>query len=243
MLKIAICENDVNHIYLLEKMILEWGDKVSKKVIIDRYMSAEAFLFQLEDINAYHLLIVEAKMNKISGIKLVERIRKHNKDMEVIFISDTIKYALYGYKVRAIDYLIKPIDKKELERPLEILKEKMNKIGELSTKIVIEYGKKNIKIDYNNIIYCIMFSPYIDICTVNDKFTIRKKISDMEKILPSNLFIRCHKSYLVNVKYIRQVTKKNIIMENKQVIPISRGKYDYVNEVFSDYFYGKDRGL
>lgn len=239
MLKIAICENDVNHIYLLEKMILEWSEKVSKKVIIDRYISAEAFLFQLEDINAYHLLIVEAKMNKMSGIKLVERIRKHNKDMEVIFISDTIKYALYGYKVRAIDYLIKPIDKKELERPLEIVKDKVNKMGELSSKIVIEYGKKNIKIDYNNIIYCIMFSPYIDICTVNDKFTIRKKISDMEKILPSNLFIRCHKSYLVNVKYIRQVTKKNIIMENKQVIPISRGKYDYVNEVFSDYFYGK----
>lgn len=239
MLKIAICENDVNHIYLLEKMILEWGDKVSKKVIIDRYMSAEAFLFQLEDINAYNLLIVEAKMNKMSGIKLVERIRKHNKDMEVIFISDTIKYALYGYKVRAIDYLIKPIDKKELERPLEIVKDKVNKMGEFSSKIVIEYGKKNIKIDYNNIIYCIMFSPYIDICTVNDKFTIRKKISDMEKILPSDLFIRCHKSYLVNVKYIRQVTKKNIIMENKQVIPISRGKYDYVNEVFSDYFYGK----
>lgn len=239
MLKIAICENDVNHIYLLEKMILDWSEKVSKKVIIDRYISAEAFLFQLEDINAYHLLIVEAKMNKMSGIKLVERIRKHNKDMEVIFISDTIKYALYGYKVRAIDYLIKPIDKKELERPLEILKDKINKMAELSSKIVIEYGKKNIKIDYNKIIYCIMFSPYIDICTVNDKFTIRKKISDMEKILPSNLFIRCHKSYLVNVKYIRQVTKKNIIMENKQVIPISRGKYDYVNEVFSDYFYSK----
>ena len=159
--------------------------------------------------------------------------------MEVIFISDTIKYALYGYKVRAIDYLIKPIDKKELERPLEIVKDKVNKMGELSSKIVIGYGKKNIKIDYNNIIYCIMFSPYIDICTVNDKFTIRKKISDMEKILPSDLFIRCHKSYLVNVKYIRQVTKKNIIMENKQVIPISRGKYDYVNEVFSDYFYSK----
>lgn len=239
MLKIAICENDAGHIYLLEKMILEWSEKVHKKVIIDRYISAEAFLFQLEDINAYHLLIVEAKMNKMSGIKLVERIRKHNKDIEVIFISDTIKYALYGYKVRAIDYLIKPIDKKELERPLEIVKDKVNKMGELSSKIVIEYGKKNIKIDYNNIIYCIMFSPYIDICTVNDKFTIRKKISDMEKILPSNLFIRCHKSYLVNVKYIRQVTKKNIIMENKQVIPISRGKYDYVNEVFSDYFYSK----
>lgn len=239
MLKIAICENDVSHIYLLEKMILDWSEKVSKKVIIDRYISAEAFLFQLEDINAYHLLIVEAKMNKMSGIKLVERIRKHNKDIEVIFISDTIKYALYGYKVRAIDYLIKPIDKKELERPLEIVKDKVNRMGELSSKIVIEYGKKNIKIDYNNIIYCIMFSPYIDICTVNDKFTIRKKISDMEKILPNDLFIRCHKSYLVNVKYIRQVTKKNIIMENKQVIPISRGKYDYVNEVFSDYFYGK----
>lgn len=239
MLKIVICENDVNHIYLLEKMILEWSEKVSKKVTIDRYISAEAFLFQLEDTNSYHLLIVEANMNKMSGMELVGKIRKSNKDIEIIFISDTIKYALYGYKVRAIDYLIKPIDKKELERPLEIVKDKVNKMGELNSKIVIEYGKKNIKIDYNNIIYCIMFSPYIDICTVNDKFTIRKKISDMEKILPSDLFIRCHKSYLVNVKYIRQVTKKNIIMENKQVIPISRGKYNYVNEIFSDYFYGK----
>lgn len=81
-----------------------------------------------------------------------------------------------------------------------------------------------------------MFSPYIDIYTTSDKITIRKKISDMEQMLPKENFIRCHRSYLVNIKYIKVVNKDAITLENGIKIPISRGKYEEVNEAFINYF-------
>ena len=80
-----------------------------------------------------------------------------------------------------------------------------------------------------------MFSPYIDIHTKEQKITLRKKISDIEELLPNKYFVRCHRSYIVNVMHIRSVIKTNVILENGVKIPISRGKYNEVNDAFINY--------
>ncbi|MBC5625749.1 LytTR family transcriptional regulator [Clostridium sp. NSJ-49] len=80
-----------------------------------------------------------------------------------------------------------------------------------------------------------MFSPYIDIHTNSEKITLRKKISEIEKILPSEYFIRCHRSYIVNVKYIKAIIKNNVLLVSGLKIPISRGKYKEVNDAFINY--------
>ncbi|WP_373598999.1 LytR/AlgR family response regulator transcription factor [Paraclostridium bifermentans] len=57
----------------------------------------------------------------------------------------------------------------------------------------------------------------------------------MEKILPSKYFVRCHRSYIVNVKHIKTITKNNVFLENGVKVPISRGKYKEINDTFIDY--------
>ena len=80
-----------------------------------------------------------------------------------------------------------------------------------------------------------MFSPYIDIHTNSEKITLRKKISEIEEVLPSEYFIRCHRSYIVNVKYIKAIIKNNVLLVSGLKIPISRGKYKEVNDAFINY--------
>lgn len=101
--------------------------------------------------------------------------------------------------------------------------------------IVLETSKKSVKLSYDDIHYCIMFSPYIDIHTYSEKITVRKKISEIETMLPDEHFVRCHRSYIVNIRYIKSIEKCNLVLENGVKIPISRGRFKELNEVFINY--------
>ena len=170
----------------------------------------------------------------MSGIELSNIIRERNKVVDIVFVTGFFKYALHGYRVGALQYLIKPIDKLDLYFCLDKTMDRINNKDE-SSKIIIETPKKIIKLDYNEIHYCIMFSPYIDIHTNSEKITLRKKISEIEKILPSKYFVRCHRSYIVNVKYVKSILKNSVLLENGIEIPISKGKYEEINDSFINY--------
>ena len=194
-MKIAICEDEVVQINLLNNHIKKWAKEKDIEISIDNFTTAESFLFEWSDYDQYDIIFLDIKLSKMSGIELSNIIREKNKDMDIVFVTGFFKYALHGYRVGALQYLIKPIESSDLYFCLD---KSLNRItNEFKESILIlETTKKTIKLDYNDINYCIMFSPYIDIHTNSGKITLRKKISEIEEVLPSEYFIRCHRSYL-----------------------------------------------
>lgn len=233
-MKVAICEDQSEQIDLLNNKIKKWAKDKDINISIDDFTSAESFLFQWLDYDKYDVVFLDINMSKMSGIELSNIIREKNKTIDIVFVTGFFKYALHGYRVGALQYLIKPINTLDLYSCLDKVLYRTNDKDETS-KLIVETTKKVIKLDYNEIYYCIMFSPYIDVHTKSEKIVLRKKISEMEKILPSKYFVRCHRSYIVNVKYIKTITKNNVFLENGVKVPISRGKYKEINDTFIDY--------
>ena len=231
-MNIAICEDEAVQAELLNIQIKNWASENNINISIDNFENAESFLFKWWDYDKYDIIFLDIKLGKMSGIELSNIIREKSKIVDIVFTTGHFKYALHGYKVGALQYLMKPINKLDLHFCLDKSLERIN--NEID-KIVIETTKKNIKIDYNEIYYCIMFSPYLDIHTKSDKISLRKKISEIEEVLPSKYFVRCHRSYIVNVKHIKSITKNNVLLENGVSVPISRGKYKAINDAFIDY--------
>ncbi len=234
-MKIAVCDDQSIQVDLINDYIKEWAKKSGINVYIDNFSSGESFLFEWDDYNKYDIIFLDIEMNKISGIELSNIIREKNKIVDIVFVTGIFKYALHGYKVGALQYLLKPIKNTDIYECLDRTKSRIIEQCGQSKFITIETPKKIIKLDYDTIEYCIMFSPYIDIHTNSEKITLRKKISDIEKLLPKKYFVRCHRSYLVNVKYIKLISKEYIILENGLRVPISRGKYKEVNDAFINY--------
>lgn len=233
-MKVAVCEDEVIQINLLNNQIENWAKEKGIDISIDNFKTAESFLFQWSDYDKYDIIFLDIKLSEMSGIELSNRIREKNKTIDIVFVTGFFKYALHGYRVSALQYLMKPIDTSDLYFCLDKTFNRVNSKDEIST-LVIETTKKIIKLDYNKINYCIMFSPYIEVHTNSEKITLRKKISEMEEILPSKYFVRCHRSYIVNVKYIKSITKNNVLLENGINIPISRGKYNEINDAFINF--------
>ena len=146
-----------------------------------------------------------------------------------------IEYALHGYKVSAMQYLLKPIKQDDIYSCLNKVLERIDSTDESSKFMIIKTPKKSMKLNYDEIYYFEMFSPNIVIHTIKEEIALRKKISEIEKELKSSSFIRCHRSYIVNLKYVKSISKKTIILENEVNIPLSRNKYKEVNDYFINY--------
>ena len=173
-MKIAVCEDQVAQSDLLNIQIKNWAKEKDINISIDNFETAESFLFQWSDYNKYDVIFLDIKMAKMSGIELSNIIREKNKDVEIVFVTGFFKYALHGYRVGALQYLIKPIKISDLYLCLNKVQDRINDKSEVST-LIIETPKKIIKLNDNEIHYCIMFSPYIDIHTSSGKITLRKK--------------------------------------------------------------------
>ena len=233
-MKIAICEDQAVQVNLLNNKIKKWANDYDIEGTINNFTTAESFLFEWEDYDKYDIIFLDIKLGKISGVELSNIIREKNKNVDIVFVTGFFKYALHGYKVGALQYLMKPIKISDLYFCLNKTQERISNKND-KYMMILETPKKYIKLNCNEIHYCIMFSPYIDIHTSSEKITVRKKISELEREIPSKYFIRCHRSYIVNLKYVKSITKDSVVLESGIRIPISRGRYKDINDTFINY--------
>lgn len=186
------------------------------------------------------LVFLDINMPEISGISFAKSI---NNDIKVIFTTAYRDYAVEGFELKAVDYLLKPISFERLQKALhsyfEIYgaKEHSNLVLETNSDFIfVRSERKMIKIDFDTIIYIESYSDYLKIhlnasTALNTSATVitRETISSIEAKLPKALFLRIHRSYIISIASINSFTNEHITIQNK-ALPISR---TYKKEVFS----------
>ncbi|WP_317327183.1 LytTR family DNA-binding domain-containing protein [Turicibacter sanguinis] len=233
-LNIGICDDNNLQLTINKTYLLEWATVNKLEIRLSTFNNAKEFLFEFNENDNFDLIILDIKLGDLNGIELAKKIREKNQIVKIIFITGYTDYSLAGYKVQALDYLIKPIDKKELFKSLDNYLLTHNITNE---KIFyVEKGNKLYRFFYNEIKYFTSFDHYIDIYTTHQIFTFRGKISIIEEQLNNAIFYRCHRSYIVNIKAIKKITKNYLILEDNTQIPISRGRYKQTYELVLNTF-------
>jgi len=171
------------------------------------------------------LVFLDINMPEISGISFAKSI---NKDIKVIFTTAYRDYAVEGFELKAVDYLLKPVSFERLKKALDTYFDLYGTITETDTSSVevsdfmfVRSDRKMIKIDYDAIIYIESYSDYLKIHLENDTIVTRETISAIEAKLPKQQFLRIHRSYIISIKYIQSYSNEHITI-NKQALPISR---------------------
>ena len=141
-MKIAVCDDQSIQVDLINDYIKEWSKKSGINVYIDNFSSGESFLFEWDDYNKYDIIFLDIEMNKISGIELSNIIREKNKIVDIVFVTGIFKYALHGYKVGALQYLLKPIKNTDIYECLDRTKSRITEECGQSKFITIETPKK-----------------------------------------------------------------------------------------------------
>lgn len=180
------------------------------------------------------LVFLDIKMPEISGIELLKFVK--NPPM-VIFTTAFREYAADGFDLNAVDYLVKPFS---FERFLQAINKvaksamyshKKNETveGVIVSSVFIKDGTKLIQIDMEEILFVEALREYIKIVTPGKKYLVHQSMKSLELKLPSNNFLRIHKSFIVAINKINSI-EGNTISIADYTLPISRQWKDHIIE-------------
>ena len=233
MLKIAICDDNEEHISALRKLLDEWAGNKPFAVIIYEYQSADSFLFSYPD-KPCDMILLDIEMKNLNGMELAKKLRENGDMLPIIFITGYSDYIGQGYDVEALHYLLKPVEKEKLFDVLD----RYTKKRDPKNDIVLSCGDNHIRVDSENIRYCEARGKKTEVHVPDKNILIcNSGIHDLQKILGEN-FMFCHRSYLVNLRFIKSISKTEIEIDGGENIPLSRRLYKEVNERFIEFYTG-----
>lgn len=222
MIKIAVCDDEPLTCGLLHNMIEDHLKKYSQSFRINCYSNGE----NLPD-TGYDILLLDIQMPGINGIELARRIRKNGNPCAIIFITVIKERVFDAFEVEAVDYLCKPIDATRLSRALDRAIQHIRKRESQVLFIQTMNWCKTVKLD--SILYCEVINRKIFLHTKEGVIEYYSRLSDVEKQLDSR-FVKCHRSYLVNLDFLSEYSKDSLTLTNGETIPVSQTRRKHFME-------------
>ena len=235
MLKIAVCDDELHHRIQLVDMIQKALQLKNMQYYIYQYENGEELLQAKLKIDLYFL---DIRMNKLSGIETAKKIREVNEKAIIIFITALKEYVFDAFDVRAFHYILKPISEGKLR---EVIYSALLQLDGTDKFILTKTISECTKIFIKDILYIEAQLRKISIHTTYDIIEYYHKLSDVEDELKEYNFFRCHKSYIVNLKYIKRYDNVFITLKNEEKIYLSKHKFSDFSKVFM--YYLKSEGL
>tara|TARA_B110000503_G_scaffold8682_1_gene11816 strand:- start:151 stop:867 length:717 start_codon:yes stop_codon:yes gene_type:complete len=195
--------------------------------------------FEVANQQKIDIFFLDINMPDISGLSLAKSI---NQKAKIIFTTAYREYAVDGFNLKAVDYLLKPIS---FDRFLQSIHKYFEGVSFIDSEIKIEKSvlkndfifvrsdRKMIKINFDEIQYVESLSDYIKIHSADKTITTRETISNIETKLPAKNFLRIHRSYIVNLKKMNSYTNEFVEI-GKNAIPISRTYKENVLKKLTD---------
>lgn len=201
MLNFVICDDNQNMLNKLSKILdsIFISNNVDANITFQSTNPTEILDFAKSHNVDVFVLDIQLKSN-MSGLELAEKIRETNKDCYLIFTTGHLEYSLVAYKLKTFDYVAKPITVERLEETVLRLVEDVN--GQPRKYIKID--SKNTLVDENEILYIKREGMKLIYHTSSRDYEAYSSFAKMEPLLPKN-FIRCHKSFIVNINKIVHV--------------------------------------
>lgn len=184
-----------------------------------------------EELLAYagrlDILFLDIQMEPVNGMEAARRLRAAGSDVTIIFVTALEEYVYQAFDVGAFHYLVKPFAQAKfyevLQRAAEERKQKWD-AGTVEAGLVIKKGKRTRRVLLCEILWLEVFNRKIVLHTAEEEIEFYGRLSEMETRLGED-FVRCHRAYIVNMRYIVRYDACGITLENGGVIPLAKQKY------------------
>ncbi|CEQ16544.1 LytR/AlgR family response regulator transcription factor [Paraclostridium sordellii] len=232
MLNIVICEDEIEQQEILKDYLEQILNEINSKYEILIFNSGEELFKNYPD--NIDIFLLDIQMDGLNGMEVARKIRQiDKKEVEIIFTTSLIEYIQEGYEVRAYRYLLKPIKLEDLKKHIILCIEELTK----NKEIYIAVNEKNntCKVKISEITYIEIQKREMTIHTINEDYTINSSMSKLENELSKYNFYRCHKSFMVNIDFIKNIKQYIAILDNKEEVPISRYRFKETKSRFLSY--------
>ncbi len=230
MLRVAIVEDDINCVKSYENYLTQYGKQNDITFQINRFQDGEDIVEGYEPV--YDIVLMDIEMRFMDGMTAAERIREIDKEVVIIFVTNMVNYAVKGYAVNALDFLVKPVSAFALYHCLDRAMERLTK-KEKHYLIVKNKGDFK-KINMDEIYYLESKGHDLLVHTVDDTLLTNGTMKEMEGKLEQYHFCRCNKGYLVNLQHVNAITDGMAVVGEDSLV-ISRPRKKIFLEKLTEY--------
>ena len=222
-MRIAIVDDNVTHLEALGTMIRQYAQEKNIEVEVDKFAEGFTFFDQYEK-RRYDAVFLDVIMTGMTGIEIAKILRKSDKHISIVFATTSAKNAIMGYKVNAVDYMIKPISYTNLRLTMnKLIKIRENNKEKKIIQLKIEGGVVFINVE--DVVYIESKRHNCVFHTQNEEYTTPLSIGAIEKEYEQYHLVRCQKSHIVNLAHVKKIKGNNVYLgENELPIPVSRDK-------------------
>lgn len=234
MIRVALVEDEAASRQILTEYLERFSRETGEKIHITVFPDGAEIV---DDYKAnYDIILMDILMSYMDGMKAAKAIRKVDKEVVIIFITNTPQYVMKGYTVDALDYVLKPVSyfafSQRMQRALERMKRRTRKY----ISVVFQGGMR--KLDVSRILYIEVVNHSLIYHLTDEDLEAKGSLSELEESLRPYNFFRCSKCYLVNLEHVESVTENSVSVGGDQ-IQVSRAKKkalmdalnNYINEV------------
>lgn len=234
MFRIAICDDE--SLFAEELKELLSGYMMEKGLVfeIDIYGSGEALIELGIEVIKYTAVFLDINMEKIDGIKAAEKIREVSREVFIVFVTAFVNYSLEGYRLDVMRYLLKGnVDFPSMVN--ECVDALVDKLSYSVTKREFDFKEGKREISLERLLYVESNLHKLEFHVMEDDlkiYTMYETLNALESKLVAKDFVRIHQSYLVNIKYIKNVVRYKVVLTNGIELVIPKARYTYVKEQF-----------
>lgn len=226
-IKVAVIDDLESERETLKSYLARMETDGKQSFSVKYYTCSEEVLDNTE--NKFDIMIFDIDMPGMNGMDAAREIRKRDNNVVIMFVTNVAQYAINGYEVNAVDYVLKPLSYYDFVMKINraINKVSLNK----DSSIVVDSLDGVCSLKISEIVYVEVMLHYVIYHTKSGDYRSRGSMKDVEKELYLHSFRRCHKSYLVNLKYVKMIKTLEIEIDGGTILPISRKwKNDFMQE-------------
>lgn len=229
MYRVAIVEDEWESYESIQKCFDEYSKEYNEVFNIVHYKNGMDFI---ENYKAnFDMIFMDVNMPQLNGLQAAAQLRQLDSKVVLIFVTFFAKYAIKGYAVDALDYVVKPVNyntfKLKIQRAIEYCKKNDR------DSLILPTSEGDIKIDLNSLDYIEIANHLIIYHTKNGNYQSYGTMREIEKLLPEKQFCKCNRCYLVNLRSVIKV-EKNIVFVGSDQLVISRPRrQEFLDALYS----------
>lgn len=232
-MRVAIIEDEQDQALQLEEYLRAYGEENRQTFQVSRYDTGEAFL---QDFHSqFGLILLDISLPGMDGMQTAKALRERDADVGLLFITQMAQYAIRGYEVDAMDYLLKPVSPFAFSQRIQRAISRLRKREKQYLMISDRNGSRRLAVD--EIYYIESRGHNLIYHTAKGEFTLSGTITEAESRLAAHHFFRCNKGYLVSLRHVEGVRNGCAVVQGIELL-ISRPRKNGFLEALTNYIGG-----